>query len=190
MLDNGVYRHLRCKQPGSSNYWFDIITAPGILVFTGDMGGFTFRRIEDMLGFFRRPDGIINPDYWSEKVEAECRTDRVEQFSEDKFKQIVGEYTREWIRDRRADCTRVERRALWEAIKDEVLSADPDGNGVLMFDAANDFKHKLNSQCEFWFQDFWDRNFNDYSYRFIWCCRAIVWAIAQYDAQRAAKADA
>ncbi|MFY3739344.1 hypothetical protein ACOS9E_25265, partial [Escherichia coli] len=36
--DDGFYRHLRMKQPGTSCYYFDIITWPGYLTVTGDMG--------------------------------------------------------------------------------------------------------------------------------------------------------
>lgn len=189
LLDNDIYRHLRCKQPGSSCYWFDIITAPGILVFTGDMSGFTFRRLYDMFEFFRNDSCGINPSYWAEKVEAECRGSGVEKFSEDKFKRIVFECVRDWIRDHRDECTRAERRELWEQIESDVLFYDDsDSYGVRLIDAAIGFEHMLNSQCKFRFEEFWEHNFNDYTFRFIWCCRAIVWAIAQYDAQRKAKA--
>ena len=37
------------------------------------------------------------------------------------------------------------------------------------------------------FVDTWEADFSSYTYRFIWCCRAIVWAIKQYDAAQAAQ---
>ena len=76
LLDNGIYRHLRFKQQGSSNMWFDVVTWPGFLAYTGDMGAFVFARLEDMFEFFRgRPvddkDKLyINLGYWGEKLEA------------------------------------------------------------------------------------------------------------------------
>jgi hypothetical protein len=33
--DDGLYRHLRMKQPGKSCYYFDIVTWPGYLTVTG-----------------------------------------------------------------------------------------------------------------------------------------------------------
>lgn len=187
-LDQGIHRHLHFKLPGRSVFWFDIITAPGILIFTGDMGGYTFRRLDDMFAFFRADDGRINPRYWAEKVEAECRTDGIAKFSPEKFRRFVFEYVRDWVRDNRDRCTREERRALWDEIDADVLNADP--NGVRMFDAANDFQHTLNAGCKFHFRDVWDHNFDEYTYRFIWCCRALVWAIKQYDAAKAPTAEA
>src|ERR1035438_10338294 len=56
MQDNGVYRHLRFRKPGSSNMWFDLITWPGSLVISGDMGTWAFSRVEDMFAFFRSWD--------------------------------------------------------------------------------------------------------------------------------------
>jgi hypothetical protein len=65
--NDGLYRHLRFKKPGTRFYWFDLITWPGYLTIAGDMGTFTFERTEDMLTFFRGA-GDINPQYWSEKI--------------------------------------------------------------------------------------------------------------------------
>ena len=68
--DDGLYRHLRMKQPGTSCYYFDIITWPGYLTVTGDMGTWTFSRIADMFDFFGPWQDGINTGYWSEKLEA------------------------------------------------------------------------------------------------------------------------
>ena len=64
LLDNGIYRHLRMKQPGSNNMWFDIVTWPGRLTYTRRYGNLRqpFARLEDMFEFFRaeldrRPQG-------------------------------------------------------------------------------------------------------------------------------------
>ncbi|WNP36206.1 hypothetical protein RN333_08395 [Enterobacter kobei] len=68
--DDGVYRHLRMKDPGTSCYYYDIITWPGYLTVTGDMGTWTFSRTHDMFRFFGGWTGEINTGYWSEKLEA------------------------------------------------------------------------------------------------------------------------
>ena len=70
LRSDGVYRHIRCSKSNSSDMHFEIVTWPGYLAYVGDMGAYTFQRTEDMFEFFRRPDGKINPRYWSEKVEA------------------------------------------------------------------------------------------------------------------------
>lgn len=67
--DDGLYRHLRMQQPGTSNYYYDVITWPGYLTVTGDMGTWTFSRIADMFDFFGAWEGGINTHYWSEKLE-------------------------------------------------------------------------------------------------------------------------
>ncbi|WP_435336104.1 hypothetical protein [Klebsiella pneumoniae] len=68
--DDGLYRHLRMQQPGTSCYYYDVITWPGYLTVTGDMGTWTFSRIADMFDFFGAWEGGINTHYWAEKLEA------------------------------------------------------------------------------------------------------------------------
>lgn len=66
--DDGLYRHLRFKAPGTWIYGYDLVTWPGYLAINGDLvSGYTFSRLPDMLRFFASgPD--INPEYWSEKI--------------------------------------------------------------------------------------------------------------------------
>lgn len=71
--DDGLYRHLKFRHTGtcySGYYWFDLITAPGVLFFQGDGDGFAFRRMEDMFEFFRSSAymGRPNVQYWAEKL--------------------------------------------------------------------------------------------------------------------------
>ena len=51
--DDGVHRHIRFKKPGTSCMHFDLITWPGYLCYTGDMGTYVFSRLTDMFEFFR-----------------------------------------------------------------------------------------------------------------------------------------
>ena len=190
LFDQGVYRHLRLCRPGTSCYLFDIITAPGILIYTGDMGGFTFRRLADMFEFFRGDHGSINPSYWSEKVEAADKGSGIKEFSEDKFNAAVKEHLVGWIKRNASRTNRKERRELWDAGREEVIGADGDPGAYRKQCAANDFSHRVNSQLNFYFQDFWETTVDEYTFRFIWCCRAIVWAINQYDARKAETAAA
>ncbi|MFF7329743.1 hypothetical protein [Streptomyces sp. NPDC008150] len=71
--DDGVYRHLAFYEPKHGYYWFELITTPQQLVFSGDGNSYVFRRFTDMFKFFRtgiRRDGShhISPGYWSEKL--------------------------------------------------------------------------------------------------------------------------
>jgi hypothetical protein len=73
LRDDGLYRHLVFREPTHGFYWFELITTPGQLVFSGDGNSYVFRRNPDMLQFFRSGiwrDGThhINPGYWSEKL--------------------------------------------------------------------------------------------------------------------------
>ena len=51
--EDGVSRHIRFAKPGTSCMHFDLITWPGYLCYTGDMGTYVFQRLTDMFEFFR-----------------------------------------------------------------------------------------------------------------------------------------
>lgn len=68
--DDGLYRQLRCRKPGTNIWDWDVITWPGHLAVTGDLGSFTFAREQDMLlQFFHGLDAKrgIDTRYWLEK---------------------------------------------------------------------------------------------------------------------------
>lgn len=192
--DDGLHRHIRFKQSGTYCMHFDLITWPGYLCYTGDMGTFVFQRLRDMFEFFRTDrehlrlrDGrtlAINPSYWGEKLEAvdrsgDCGSYR--EFSEEKFDRAVMGYLVEWIRGQAYKTTKEERRELWNAVVSDVIGAEGDSGGYRKQCAAHDFHHRVNDRIEFYFQDFWERSVTDYTNRFIWCCYALAWGIAQYD---------
>lgn len=192
--DDGVYRHLLFKKPGTGIYHFNIITYPGTLVYTGDMGSFVFQRLEDMFQFFRTDANHgegINPGYWSEKLVAVDRNG-YKDFDEEKFDRTVMDYLVSWIRENRDCIDKDERRDLWEQVVNEVINADGDNNGMRKRIAANDFYHAVRQKngrdYRFEFVDFWVHNFEDYSVHFYWCCYAIAWAVKQYDSNKAARA--
>ena len=147
---------------------FELVTWPGYLCYTGDMGAFVFSRIEDMFEFFRSDRGRINPDYWSEKVQATDRSDGPREWSEEKFRSVIEYYLTE-----RGD--EPASKELRQAVEEEVLSRIDDGRHEA-YRAASEFEHN-----GFRFDDLWDHNFEDFTYRFLWCCYALVWAIKQYD---------
>lgn len=188
--DDGIYRHVRFKKPESGDMYFDLITWPGCLCYTGDMGSYVFSRVTDMFQFFRNGRGYnpgqgrklyINTGYWAKKVEAQDKGDGVTEFSEERFERaVIGDLVG-WLKSHRHKTTKDERRELWEAAKDEVLDADSDSGGHRKQIAAYEFYHQVNDRLAFCLQDFRDHQLTEYSFRFVWCCYALAWGIQQYD---------
>lgn len=167
LMDNGVYRHLRFKKPESGDRHFNIVTTPGHLFYYGDMGAFCFARVHDMLCFFRNAN--INPGYWAEKIEAADKLDGYEEYDEDAAREHVKETLDELELD-------AEQR---EEAEDQF---DYDSEEVFR-QCLNDFElDELHNP----FQDSWECSFKKFTGRYIWACRAIVWAVAQYDQHKAA----
>ena len=187
--DDGVNRHIRFKKPDTYCGHFDLITWPGCLCYTGDMGTYVFSRLEDMFEFFRTDrehmhlrDGstlAINLRYWSEKLQAVDRCDGVKKYSADKFREEISRWLSEDYRGEEASAE------LLQAVDDEVLSCADDGHHQAM-NAAQRFTH----DGKHVFQDFWEVDLTEYTYHFVWCCYALAWGIQKYDQERAAKGEA
>jgi hypothetical protein len=205
--DDGVNRHIRFKQPESGCMHFDLITWPGYLCYTGDMGTYVFQRTTDMFSFFRKGGqlGSIDHSYWAEKVEAADR-EGVRKFSHKKFQDMI----RSWVDDYAesnlpdeddADATAKHAAAYAElraAVESEVTCADD--NSTRCYDAAVDFRHNGDAwqefhgkDAEFEFSDVWD-GFDyatkEFTFRFMWCCYALVWGIEKYDTAKQQAAEA
>lgn len=193
--DDRLDRHLRFKRPGTSAYYFDIVTWSGHLCYTGDMGTFVFSRIDDMFAFFRmddhdwnkNPNGLsINPGYWSEKVLAADRHDGIEEWDEDEFTRRVNEVRVGWMRWAKSlNIDKDERRELWETVEREVMS-EPSNEHVCVAAIWN-FYHTTSNGERFEFVDFFDGGMNRFTFRFLWCCYALAWGINQYDNYRSSK---
>ena len=174
--DDGVSRHIRFRKPGTGVYSFDLITWPGILCYTGDMGTFVFSRIEDMFKFFRCQKELfsISTGYWAEKVIASDRRG-VREFSIEKFESVVKEYLDNYLESSPEE----ELEALRERLKDEVIALAYDGEYPAM-QAAMEFEHDGNLVL----QDFWEANVEEFTPTFLWCCHAIQWGISIYDKEK------
>lgn len=174
--DDGVNRHLRFRQPATTNRHFDLITWPGFLCFTGDMGTFVFSRILDMFDFFRSDYGDdklhINLGYWHEKLQA---IDRVgaEKFSPELFRKNVLEYVKG-----NSETGGISRK-LKQAVEDDVLRHADDGEFWAMH-AVSRFEYEGHHPLS----DFYEVRCQEYTYYFVWCCYAMVWGIKQYDDAR------
>lgn len=96
VLDQGLHRHINFSRDGSYCYSFSIVTWPGYLCISGDMGAYVFTRIDDMFGFFKDENSEelkINTRYWSEKCETKGS---IKEFSVDSFRENVQEYIDEY----------------------------------------------------------------------------------------------
>lgn len=178
--DDGLYRHVRFKAPGTGFYWFDLVTWPGRLAFTGDMDGYVFARDPDMFEFFRSDRYGINPAYWSEKVDG--GRDRTKSYSEDKFRQLVTKYVTDYEDD---------FPGVKAAVQTELLDNDCEdlGHEEAARGALDAFAFGA-GEAKFRFADTWEWDFRDYDWTFLWACHAIQWGIGEYDAARVARTGA
>ncbi len=168
----GFARQITFKTPKTYNNHFHITTWPGYLAISGDAGCYVFARLPDMFEFFR--GDRINPQYWSEKLRAADRNSGYQTFSEEKFQACLKNDFEQWSFD-----SDDEKAKAWEAIEESELS--PDRMPSTMDEAihaALDYECRITKNR---FNDFWDHNFQDYTFRFLWCCYAIQWAIRKYD---------
>lgn len=155
LRDDGLYRHLRFSRPDTGSYSFDVLTWPGYLAFVGDMGDYVFQRTEDMFEFFRHD--TINPGCWSEKIQC----GEYEEYSQEK--------AREWVRD-----------SLKESSASDEIKESADIN---FDDGADEVYRQLrdHDHTDELFFGWQEADFKDYTFHFIWCCHALVWAIKTYD---------
>lgn len=177
VLDQGRHRHLIVRRPDTFCMGFEIVTWPGYLAITGDMGSYTFWRLPDMFEFFRRDadrDLEINAGYWAEKLTAIDRTG-YEEFDADKLRAAVLEHL-----DSGWDIPPAEMADLRQRVQKELFRYFHDGE-IRARDAIYRFIHPTVT-----FQDFSEVNCRRYTPRFIWCCWAIVWSIREYDRAKAA----
>lgn len=188
--DDGVYRHVRYKRPDTSAYYFDLVTWPGHLAITGDMGANLFGRTEDMFKFFRQAHGCgcINPGYWAEKLKTDGERNNINEFDEDAFKRVINKYRLDWMRSMKENGdSKEDRRDLWEAVEDNVLCYLEYGAERVKA-AAYEFSHRIRrdttSYFVYSFEDLFEHSFSKFTFHYIWRCRAIAWAIEQYDAAR------
>lgn len=181
--DDGLYRHLSFQRPNTRAYSFDIITWPGYLTVTGDMGTWTFSRIADMFQFFaaERQSFEVNPGYWSEKFESGAGGGRYDtpcfDFDEESFEKSL----KEWLAAYLEDCEDEDDREL---VQETVRSLTGEGyrNAWMAAQAVNDadFPSDVSS---------WDildgmGSLQKHSHHYLWICYAIAWGIERYNNQK------
>lgn len=182
LRDDGLYRHLRCSA-GSYHMQFDVVTWPGHLAYCGDMGSYVFTRLPDMFEFFRgRLGAVVDRGYIAEKAVAADASDGICSFCSELFRAAVKDDFDQFVEYQ--SLSKEEADELWEAIEDDVLSSeDVEADAV---DAAMSFRWAPEGRSSHKgrevFCDFWEHRLREFTPRFIWCCYAIPWSIAQYDA--------
>lgn len=191
LLDQDVYRHLKFRRPGTYCMGFDIVTWPGHLAISGDLGTAVFSRLHDMLEFFRAsPEraadagGLyIDVGYWAEKCEANDGEKKV--FSEELFRALVKERFDEYIAEN-SDGAEADTE-LWDELDSEVLAAMGTHEAI----SAMDGFESVDSP-NFKFVDAWEyaSSIEDYTFHFIWRLFAIAHAVKAYDIHTAAQPEA
>lgn len=178
-LDNGVYRHLSFRSRGENswNMWFEIVTWPNAIIICGDMGSWSFSRVEDMFTFFRRSELGINASYWTEKCESvDTHVGPCKKFDADTYKENIISCLDNY------DLEPDRKAAIIAALDEDVFRQDSEHE---MHSALGDFEYG-----DFRFSDTWEISGRTYSYHLLWCLYAIVWGIQQYDAAKVAEAEA
>lgn len=172
--NEGTHRHIRMAQPGTNNQSYEIITWPGSLCYTGDMGTFVFSRLDDMFNFFRRDHENpkrpwVNLSYWHEKLEAIDRIDGSKSFDIDTFHKAIKEYACDFAGVEIVEELTQEQQEDLEPL----LRTDDEYEAVA---AVRDFDSK-------WLDltDFWENRCQEYTPRYVWACYAIVHAIDKFD---------
>lgn len=189
--EDGVHRHLRFRRPGTYAHGFDIVTWPGHLAISGDMGAAVFARLPDMFEFFRpdvsRKSGdqlFINAGYWAEKCVA--NDGEKQEFSPALFRNLVKERFDEFVNERHDDEEphAVWVAALWADLNAEVLFEDSyEGAVGRAIERMSEFEPMEDGYRDFRFHDAWEYGscLQDYTFHFIWRLYAIAYAVKTYD---------
>jgi hypothetical protein len=183
-LDQGVFRDLTISRPNTSSYHYNITTRSGYLIITGDMGSFVFQRLTDMFDFFRSDSKgyRINDGHWEEKLEAVCRRGGAKSFSSERVEEVLLEELNQFKQD--LSCSVSDKRKFNSA-KEEIDR---------LISIASDSEYDFYAEVSNWdsdsaggmrLDDWWEWDFREYTYHYIWCLYAIVHAIKLYDAYKA-----
>lgn len=152
---------------------FNVVTWPGSLCFTGDMGEYLFQRTNDMVAFMRS----AWPDYGYMAEKCVASNGELKEFREELFHAVLKERIREGIQrgkgGRFAKSTytvhygggRKEEKSVKEAVRDVLREyesySDPHDATRAMYESG------------LWWDDL--PSCKDYTVGFLWCLHAIHW---------------
>lgn len=172
---HGFYRHWRCQKPQSWFMGFDIVTWPGSLCYTGDMGDYLFQRTEDMIAFMK--PGPKECSYLASKCVA--GKDQIKEWSEERFDEILKERLRE------GKTFRVMRQGSFrdESVKQAIVEIRR---------TYREYSHRFDAEKAMYESGLWDGcdlpSCEVYTMNFWWCLHAIQWFCEKLDANQTAKA--
>lgn len=172
--DDGLYRHIRMAAPGTRMWSWDLVTVPGHLFFTGDIGDYTFSRLTDMFEFFSIPEGRrIDYHYWAEKIQNHDARQGTRVFSPEKAKHAAVEAFWEMrvYHDHALDA--------WRDLRDSVLDPYVLGDRSVFYDAAFTWRH---GSMEF--HDIPDWDLDGWDTQFVTACHAIAAGVRAYNAAK------
>lgn len=169
--DNGLFRSVLFKAPGSSNQYFRLVTWPGHLAISGDMGDFTFSRVADMFGFFRSKCGSIEPGYWGEKLRSVSVFGGHKSFDWNTFIEGLVHTLHTFNGNHKLENIRSTVEELCEHIDN-----DEHGATQIVRDWDDDETDLHLDPCDL-------SRSEKYTYQYIWCLCAIVWGINKYDSR-------
>lgn len=125
--DDGPYRHLRFRKPGTAIFGFDVVTWPGHIAISGDMGDTTMARIDDMISFVAKPGSDqISFGYWVEKIVANDGPKR--EWSQRLLEAQLRDSWREQCCDNDVDPESDLATRWWNDLEDAILNAGCDGD--------------------------------------------------------------
>lgn len=170
---DGLYRHYRCQRPGTWNMGFDIVTWPGSLCYTGDMGDYLFQRTDDMIAFMRR--SCMSYSYAAEKCVA--HDGRLKEFREELMEEILVERIKESADD--GGTFRVMRQGSYrdESVADAVEKIRRQ---------YSEYNSEFDATRAMYESGLWDGcdlpSCEVYTFHFLWCLHAIKWFCSKVEA--------
>lgn len=179
---DGLYRHWRCQNGDSWNQRFDIVTWPGSLCYTGDMGDYLFQRTDDMVAFMRGSWKSFG--YAAEKCVAEGRT-KIREFRSEVMEELLEELVAERIAEIKRDggdrddlgrFIKIEEHEyiveLKEKIEDIESACSDNSSGDKAMEAI--YESGLFDGGDL-------PDLEAFTYHFLWCLHAIGWLCERVD---------
>lgn len=194
--DNDVHRSILFKTEGTNSYYFRIVTYPGGLMITGDMGTYVFERVHDMFDFFiidkrdfNYKKGLaINDHYWAEKVQAVDKHSSIMAFSNEIFAKAIIRMLEDQIEDAPVKY----KKLIKKHVKEEISSVSSEEEAYHVTDCLSwspwdDGFDDAEYAFEFDNSDFFEYDTKDFTFAYIWNLYAIVWGIQKYNKAKNAK---
>ncbi|MFP3986954.1 hypothetical protein U9R90_05505 [Streptomyces sp. E11-3] len=177
LFEQGLYRHLRFEATDGRGYRFDLHTSPNRLMFHGEVGTYVFSvwPTADLFKVFSESSVSDRPNfgYWNEKLVA--WSEPAIQFSTERFDEHVAK-----------ELAQAEEHfpgvtAAWCEHTEGFMAAYSTDSKETAREALAAFEYLPDGQWgEAWrflapYTSEWQ--LDDYDWRYLWACHAIVWGI-------------